>query len=89
MKDMGIVQGSIEQAKPLIVNKDTVYVHTDIAPVAGVDEFGEPIVGLFEYHEIQYELHEYLQMMAEQNMEMESQLKTPQEALDFLIMGSM
>ncbi len=29
MKDIGIVRGSVEQAKNLIVGKDTVYVHTD------------------------------------------------------------
>ena len=30
MKVIGKVQGALEQAQPLIVNVDTVYVHTNI-----------------------------------------------------------
>ena len=56
MKDMGIVRGSAAQAVPLIIGKDTVYVHTDITPVEGEE-------GLFEYHEIQYEKDEYIRML--------------------------
>lgn len=60
MKDMGIVLGNEEQAKPVIIGKDTVYVHTDIEKVEGIDEMtGEPIEGLYRYHEIQYTLEEY------------------------------
>jgi hypothetical protein len=61
MKDMGIVQGSPEMAVPLIVGKDTVYVHTDITPVEGEE-------GLFQYHEVQYEKDEYIKMLAEQGI---------------------
>lgn len=60
MRDMGIVQGSAAMAKPLIIGKDTVYVHTDITPVEGEE-------GLFQYHEVQYEKDEYIKLMAEQN----------------------
>jgi hypothetical protein len=56
MKDMGIVQGSAEQAQPLIIGKDTVYVHTVI--VQGED-------GLYQYHEIQYDKDEYIKVLAE------------------------
>ena len=71
MKDMGIVRGSAAQAKPLIIGKDTVYVHTNIKPV-------EDEEGLFEYHEIQYEKDEYIKLMAEQN-------ETLMETLDTLM----
>jgi len=71
MKDMGIVRGSTAQAKPLIIGKDTVYVHSNIKPV-------EDEEGLFEYHEIQYEKDEYIKLMAEQN-------ETFLETLDILI----
>ncbi len=57
---MGIVRGSAAQAKPLIIGKDTVYVHTNIKPV-------EDEEGVFEYYEIQYEKDEYIRLMAEQN----------------------
>lgn len=60
MKDMGIVRGSAAQAEPLIIGKDTVYVHSNIKPV-------EDEEGLFEYHEIQYEKDEYIKLMAEQS----------------------
>lgn len=62
MKDMGIVQGSAEQAKPLIINKDTVYVHTDITLLPDTEE----VKGMYEYHEVQYELYEYLNLYANQ-----------------------
>lgn len=71
MKDMGIVFGSAEQAVPLIIGKDTVYVHTDITPVEGEE-------GLFQYHEVQYEKDEYIKMLAEKN-------KTLMETLDTLM----
>jgi len=61
MKDVGIVQGSPEMAVPLIVGKDTVYVHTDITPVEGEE-------GLFQYHEVQYEKDEYIKLMAGQGI---------------------
>ena len=68
MKDMGIVRGSAEMAKPLIVGFDTVYVHTDIKPVEPLEE--EPDrAPEFEYHEIQYGKDEYIQVMADQNAE--------------------
>lgn len=57
---MGIIQGSAAQAVPLIIGKDTVYVHTNITPVEGEE-------GLFQYHEIQYEKDEYVKLMAEQS----------------------
>ena len=60
MKDYGTVQGSESQAKPLIVNKTTVYIHTNIHTVE--TEYGT----VYEYNEIQYDKDEYIQMMAEQ-----------------------
>jgi hypothetical protein len=74
MKDMGIIQGSAAQAVPLIIGKDTVYVHTDITPVEGEE-------GLFQYHEVQYEKDEYIKMLAEKNQSLEEQLTDTQLAL--------
>ena len=51
MKDLGIVRGGELQAKPLVINNDNVYVHTDIKQLEE---------GLYEYHEYQYELAEFL-----------------------------
>lgn len=69
MKDMGIIQGSAAQAVPLIVGKDRVDVHTDITPVTQ-DNQGNPVEGLFQYHEIQYEKDEYIELMSKQSQEL-------------------
>ncbi len=80
MKDMGIVRGSAAQAVPLIIGKDTVYVHTDITPVEGEE-------GLFEYHEIQYEKDEYIKLMAEQSNLQDNYLLDVDYRLSLVEMG--
>lgn len=71
MKDMGIVQGSPEMAVPLIVGKDTVYVHTDIQQVP--DAEGNMV---WQYHEIQYDKDEYIRLLSEKNDELDEILNT-------------
>lgn len=71
MKDMGIVQGSPEMAVPLIVGKDTVYVHTDIEQMS--DAEGNMV---WQYHEIQYDKDEYIRLMSEKNDELDEILNT-------------
>lgn len=58
MMDMGHVQGSLAQAQPIVVGKDTVYVHSNITPT---DD------GIYEYDEVQYTKDEYIALLAEQN----------------------
>ncbi len=60
MRNMGVVQGSVAQAKPLIIGKDTVYVHTDIKPMPP-DEFSNN-AETFQYNEVQYGRDEYLEL---------------------------
>jgi len=60
MKDIGLVQGDKEQAVPLVIGKDTVYVHTDIEELP---------TGSWQYHEVQYGKDEYIQLMSERNDE--------------------
>ena len=69
MKEIKNVQGSSQQAQPLIVNKDTVYVHTNI--VQATDEDGNVVDGLYVYDEVQYTKDEYIQIMAEKNETLE------------------
>lgn len=65
MRDMGIVYGSAKQAVPMIMGTNTVYVHTDIQEITITDpDTGETRTD-YAYHEVQYEIHEYLQLMAE------------------------
>ena len=78
MKVIGMVQGNTEQAKPLVVGKDTVYVHTDISPV---EEDGKVADNLFSYTEVQYDKDEFIEMMAQQNEQLSNDLIDTQLAL--------
>ena len=79
MKEIKNVQGSLQQAQPLIVNKDTVYVHTNI--VQATDEDENVIDELYVYDEVQYTKDEYIQIMAEKNSQLEKELTDTQLAL--------
>ena len=79
MKEIKNVQGSKEQAQPLIVNKDTVYVHTNI--VQATDEDGNVVDGLYVYDEVQYTKDEYIQIIAEKNETLERDLTDTQLAI--------
>ena len=79
MKEIKNVQGSLQQAQPLIVNKDTVYVHTNI--VQATDEDGNVIDELYVYDEVQYTKDEYIQIMAEKNETLERDLTDTQLAI--------
>ena len=69
MKEIGLVQGSEAQAKPLIINGDIVYVHKDIKKVEREDMHGN-IITFYEYYEYLYTRDEYLQVITQQNEEM-------------------
>lgn len=79
MKDMGIVQGSAAQAVPLVIGKDTVYVHTNIELLPPDDEHGG--AECYQYHEIQYDKDEYIRLMDEKTALVETQLTDTQLAL--------
>ena len=79
MKEIKNVQCSSQQAQPLIVNKDTVYVHTNI--VQATDEDGNVVDGLYVYDEVQYTKDEYIQMIAEKNETLERDLTDTQLAI--------
>lgn len=79
MKEIKNVQGSSQQAQPLIVNKDTVYVHTNI--VQATDEDGNIVDGLYVYDEVQYTKDEYIQIIAEKNETLERDLTDTQLAI--------
>ena len=81
MKNYGIVHGGIEQAVPLVVGKDTVYVHTNITKLEADpnDEFAPE--DLYSYEEIQYDKDEYIGLIYKKNDLLESQLTDTQTAL--------
>ena len=79
MKEIKNVQGSSQQAQPLIVNKDTVYVHTNI--VQATDEDGNIIEGLYIYDEVQYTKDEYIKLISDKNEILEKEVTETQLAL--------
>ena len=81
MKNYGIVHGGAEQAIPLVVGKDTVYVHTNITKLEPDpnDEFAP--ADLYSYEEIQYDKDEYIGLISNKNDSLESQLIDTQIAL--------
>lgn len=80
MKDVGIVTGSEQQAVPLVVGYDTVYVHTDIQKVE-VDNGDGTTRTEWQYHEVQYGKDEYLKKISEEKEELENQTTDLQLAL--------
>ena len=81
MKNYGIVHGGAEQAVPLVVGKDTVYVHTNITKLETDpnDEFAP--ADLYSYEEVQYDKNEYIGLISKKNDTLESQLTDTQVAL--------
>jgi len=86
MKDIGIVQGSAEQALPFVINKNVVYVHTDIKKLEITDEEMKDAV-VYEYHEFQYSIDEYLQMAKEQSDSQNAEIMLAIAELGTMIAG--
>jgi len=74
MVDVGIVRGSAEQAVPLVIGTDVVYIHTDIQEVPNDDPEREQASPLYQYHEIQYSKDEYILKLAQENERLNSDL---------------
>ena len=76
MIEVGIVHGSKEQAKELIIGIDTVYVHSNIKQVE-TDDGSE----IYEYNEMQYTKDEYIHLLSEKNTSLEKEITSTQLAL--------
>lgn len=85
----GIVRGSAAQAKPVIINVDTVYVHCNIKRVEIEDERikNEDTHEEYEYEEIQFTLKEYLSIQQENIKNNEKDITDLQLALAELVEG--
>lgn len=59
------VQGSKLASAPLIMNVDTIYVHTNVRKVERPDEEGRTHDDLYEYTERQYTYSEYKEQHAQ------------------------
>lgn len=83
MIDVGVIRGSKEQAKELIIGTDTVYVHSDIKLVKTEDDSE-----VYQYNEVQYTKDEYIHLLSEKNTSLENQMESTQEVIDFLLFGA-
>ena len=83
MIDVGVIRGSKEQAKELIIGTDTVYVHSDIKLVKTEDDSE-----VYQYNEVQYTKDEYIHLLSEKNTTLENQMESTQEVIDFLLFGA-
>ena len=79
MKEIKNVQGSSEQAQPLIIGKTTVYVHSNISQATDEDE--NVIDDLYVYDEIQYTKDEYIKLISDKNETLEKEVTETQLAL--------
>lgn len=73
MIDNGVVVGGKEQAVPLIISKDSVYIHTEIEKIENED--------LWRYKEIEYTKDEYIKLLADKNKALEKQIEDTEVAL--------
>lgn len=63
MKKLKDVIGSKEASKDLIIGKDTVYIHSNVRVYEDKSETGEEEKSeLYIYDEMQFSLHEYLEL---------------------------
>ena len=90
MRDMGVVHGSEGSARPLIIGKDTVYVHTNIQKNIVEYDMGEdPETGEkrtvkyddWTYNEIQYTYPEYLKLQADSQNQLQESVTNTQLAI--------
>lgn len=80
MVDKGMIQGSAKWAVPVIVSGDKVYVHTDIQKLS-VNSKGRPTDNLYRYHEVQYDIKEYIEIIGTENNDLRLQLEQMQNKL--------
>ena len=76
MRKINNVMGDYQQAQPIIVGKDTIYIHSNIQ-----EHVDDKDLVYYTYDEIQYDKDEYLLKIFNEN-------ELIKEALDDLIMRS-
>ena len=79
MRQIQNVHGSEECAKPLIIGKDTVYVHYNIRQETISDGIEDRIEWV--YDEIQYGKDEYIKVISEKSNELENTINDINTAL--------
>ena len=87
MKQYGKVR-STQQPELKVIDDYSVWIAENITPMSesGTDE--QPGFTGYEYDLIQYDKDEYINMIDDRNVSLQSQMETTQEALDFLLLNA-
>lgn len=76
MRDLGLVRGNKESAKPITIGVDTVFLRFDIKPVdvdsADTEEIGAMGDDIWEWREFQLDLHEWLAILTAEMVDINS-----------------
>lgn len=78
MIDNGIVR-STEKPEPKVMDEYHVYINTNITTYE--EDLEEGLIKGYEYHQIQYDKDEYIQLISDKNSELENQITDIQLAL--------
>jgi hypothetical protein len=73
MKNIGTVYGNEEQAKPVIVGEDVIYVHNNIEKIETISPMGT-ISEVYRYDESQYTKDEFMGLLFEKIIELNMRL---------------
>ena len=84
MKRFEKVRGSKEASEPVVIGKDTVYIHENVRKIEE-DEFGNNVDNLYEYDEIQYDKDEYLVKMIAENGSLKKGLRETNAAIESIM----
>lgn len=74
----GIVTGSLEYSKPIVVGYDTVYFHKNVQPIK--DDEGN--ITSYKYEEWQVSKDEYIAFITEENIRLEEELNRGKENME-------
>ena len=84
MKIFEKVRGSKEASEPVVIGKDTIYIHENVRKIEE-DEFGNKVDNLYEYDEIQYDKDEYLVKMIAENGSLKKGLRETNATIESIM----
>ena len=87
MTNHGKVRSCV-QPKSIDIDEFSVWVASNIVPVSEAGTDDQPGFTGYEYDLIQYDKNEYIQKMDSANTNLEAQMESTQEALDFLLLNN-
>lgn len=84
MKRFEKVRGSKEASQPIVIGKDTIYIHENVKKIEE-DEFGNKVDNIYEYDEIQYDKDEYMAKLIAENSNLKKGLRETNAAIESIM----